>query len=122
MSELAPEVEDEIIATLSNHLDGTLPAARTPEVTAKLATDPDWRRIHAELLETREALSGLQKARAPATFVQDVTDVIHKRSAGRFFGRRTLGDRVPFGLLLIIAVLVLGAIGVLLYSSATGSL
>ncbi len=122
MSDLAPDVEDEIIATLSDYLDGALPAGRTAEVEAKLASDPDWKRVHGELVETRDALSGLQKARAPETFAQDVTDVIHKRSAGRFFGRRTLGDRVPFGVLLVFAVIALGIIGFALYSSSTGSL
>jgi hypothetical protein len=72
--------------------------------------------------EVRKALSGLQKARAPATFVEDVTATIHKRSAGRFFARRTFGDRVPFGALAILAVLGLVVIGYLMWSSQTGSL
>jgi uncharacterized protein HemX len=72
--------------------------------------------------EVRKALSGLQKARAPETFVQDVTATIHKRSAGRFFARRTFGDRVPFGALAIAAVLGLAVIGYLMWSSQTGSL
>ena len=40
------------------------------------------------MVETRKALSGLQKARAPGTFAKDVTDTINKRSGGRFFARR----------------------------------
>ena len=75
-----------------------------------------------EAEEVRKALSGLQKARAPDTFSQDVTATIHKRSAGRFFGRRTFGDRVPFGTLAIAAVLGLAVIGYLMWSSQTGSL
>jgi hypothetical protein len=56
------------------------------------------------------------------TFVEEVTGTIHKRSAGRFFGRRTLGDRVPFGILIIVAVLVLAGIGIAMHYSSTGSL
>jgi hypothetical protein len=71
--------------------------------------------------EVRKALSGLQKARAPDTFAQDVTSTIHKRSAGRFFARRTFGDRVPFGALAIAAVLGLCVIGYLMWASQTRS-
>lgn len=115
-------ISDEIIAAVSDYLDGALPAERSADVEQKLASDPLWQRAHAELVETRDALSGLQKARAPANFAHEVTSTIHKRSAGRFFGRRTLGDRVPFGVLLIIALVVLVPIAYLLWSSSTGSL
>jgi anti-sigma factor RsiW len=114
--------EDEILGTLSDYLDGLLPEAERAQVAAKIAADPAWRQTHDELTETRNALSGLQKARAPSTFAQDVTETIHKRSAGRFFARRTLGDRVPFGVLLVVALLALGVIGAILWSSETGSL
>jgi hypothetical protein len=72
--------------------------------------------------EVRKALSGLQKARAPDAFAQAVTSTIHKRSAGRFFARRTFGDRVPFGALAIAAVLGVCVIGYLMWASQTGSL
>ena len=118
----AVEADDEIIGTLSDYLDGALPAERRAEVEKKLETDDVWKRAHDELRETRNALSGLRKARAPATFVQDVTATIHKRSAGAFFGHRTFGDRVPFGALLIVAVIGLCVIAYVLWSSSTGSL
>ena len=82
-------IPDEIIAVISDYLDGTLPAERRAEVAGKVASDPDWKRAHEELASTRDALSGLQKARAPQTFDQEVTGAIRRRSAGRFFGRRT---------------------------------
>jgi anti-sigma factor RsiW len=113
---------DEIIAVVSDYLDGALPQDRRAEVAQKVASDPDWKRAHDELASTRDALSGLQKARAPERFDQDVTGTIHRRSAGRFFGRRTLGDRVPFGVLLVIALLVLLPIAYVLWSSSTGTL
>jgi anti-sigma factor RsiW len=121
----APEGEpiaDDIIAAVSDYLDGALPADRRAEVAGKVASDPDWKRAHEELLATREALSGLQKARAPVSFDQEVTGTINRRSAGRFFGRRTLGDRVPFGVLLVIALVLLLAIAYVMRSSMTGSL
>lgn len=122
MSEPNGTNDDEIIATLSDYLDGALSSAQRSEVEAKLATDATWKRIHGELRETRDALSGLQRARAPASFTEDVTGTIHKRSAGRFFARRTLGDRVPFGVLFAIAIVLFAVIGYLMWSSSTGSL
>jgi anti-sigma factor RsiW len=117
-----PVIDDEIIATLSDYLDGVLTGDRKTDVEAKIAGDPEWQRAHAELRETRDALSGLQKARAPETFAQDVTSTIHKRSAGRFFARRTFGDRIPLGVLLIIGLITLAIIAFYLWSSPTGSL
>jgi hypothetical protein len=111
-----------IIATVSDYLDGVLKGVERDDVAAKIENDADWKRVHEELVETRKFMSGMQKARAPATFATDVTSTIHKRSAGRFFGRRTLGDKMPFGVLVIIAVLGIAVIGYLMWASETGSL
>jgi hypothetical protein len=62
------------------------------------------------------------KPPAPETFTKGVEETIHRRSAGRFFGRKTLGDRVPFGVLLIIAMVVLVSAALVLWASTTGSL
>src|SRR5262245_52142587 len=118
----AEPIPDEIIAAISDYLDGELPLERRAEVAGKIANDPDWKRAHEELQSTRDALSGLQKTRAPGTFDKEVTGAIHRRSAGRFFGRRTLGDRVPFGVLLVIALVILIPIAYVMWSSSTGSL
>ena len=121
MSEdLSPE--DLIVVEVSDFLDGTLKGPERDVVEKKIADDVEYKRVHDEMIETRNALSGMQKARAPSTFAQDVTSTIHKRSAGRFFARRTFGDRVPFSALLVIAVLGLCAIAYLLWASETGSL
>ena len=116
------DLDDAIIAAVSDYLDGTLAGAARAEVADKIAQDPAWQRAHAELSETRGALSGLTKAHAPARFTEQVAETIHRRSAGRLFARRTLGDRVPFGALLLVALTSLTVIGYVLWSSATGSL
>ena len=122
MTQTETEVDDAIIVALSDYLDGTLPAEQKQDVEAKIANDPVWKAAHDDMVGTRNAISGLQKVRAPESFAQDVTNTIHKRSAGRLFGRKTLGDRVPFGVLLAIALVGLGIIAYVLWSSPTGSL
>jgi hypothetical protein len=120
---MTTDEEDDAIARLSDYLEGATEGRA--EVEAKLASDADWKRLHAEMLDSREAakqLSGLRKAHAPVTFAEDVTGTIEKRSQGRFFGRKTFGDRVPFGALLVVALIGLGVIGYVLWSSSTGSL
>ncbi len=123
---MTQEEEDVVIATLSDYLDGTLPAARKTEVEAKLGSDEAYKRILGELKDMRkpDEISTVLKARvAPAEdFTDKVEHEIHTRSAGRFFGRKTFGDRVPFSALLVIAVLGLAVIGYVLWSSQTGSL
>ena len=57
-------VDDEIIAAVSDYLDDVLPKDRRAEVEKKLKDDPDWKRVHAELRETREAMSGLMRSPA----------------------------------------------------------
>jgi anti-sigma factor RsiW len=116
------EIDDAILAQVSDYLDGALTGAARAEVAARIAADPIWQRAHAELLETRSYLSGMRKAHAPSSFTESVAETIHQRSAGRFFARRTLGDRVPFGALLAVALVGLLAIGYVLWSSSTGSL
>jgi len=123
---MTQEEEDQAIATLSDYLDGKLAADKKAEIEAKLETDADYKRILGELKEMRkpDEISAVLKARTapPETFSADVEQKINKRSAGRFFGRKTLGDRVPFTAILVVAVIGLVVIAFMLWSSQTGSL
>ena len=120
------QVDDEMIGKLTDYLDGRLSEAERAEVDKKIADDPAWKQTHDEMREvmreTKDAISGLQKQHALSTFTQGVTQTIHKRSAGRFFARRTLGDRVPFGVLLVVALILMVAVAGVLWQSSTGSL
>jgi anti-sigma factor RsiW len=116
------EVDDEIVAKVSDYVDGLLSGAERDEVAKKIETDPAWKQTHDDMIENKKFMSGLQKARAPETFTKDVTETIAKRSMGRFFGRKTFGDRVPFTALLVVAIIALAAVGFLMWSSQTGSL
>ncbi|MCE9573450.1 MAG: zf-HC2 domain-containing protein [Deltaproteobacteria bacterium] len=118
------EPHEAIEARLSDYHEGGLPASERAEIEAHLAGCAACRAAYDELVETMAALSGMAKSRAaaPAEMPERVAETIHRRSAGRFFGRKTLGDRVPFGVLLIIAIVLLGVVAVMLRSSTTGSI
>jgi hypothetical protein len=126
MSDEIDDVPDEVIIGVTDYLDGNLTGAAKAEVEAKIKSgnpeDRAWKLTHDEMVEAKKAISGIRKAKAPETFVEDVTSTIHKRSAGRFFARKTFGDRVPFGVLLVIAAIALGLVAYLMRSSPTGSL
>jgi anti-sigma factor RsiW len=113
-----PEIE----ADLSELIENTLPAERQREVEDHLAACEPCRVAHEELRDAMSALSGLHKMGAPQHFERVVEETIRRRSRGRFFGRKTFGDRVPLELIAAI-VMVLGlAMFFLLWSSQTGSL
>jgi hypothetical protein len=67
-------------------------------------------------------LADLHRMAAPQDFADRVAATIHRRSQGRFFGRRAFGDRVPFGVLAGAALLLGLAIYVAMRWSSTGSL
>ena len=118
------DVDEETIIKLTDYVDGKLSAAERADVEKKIASDPTWKRTHDEMVEAKKMISGMRKAKPPEPekFIEDVTGTIHKRSGGAFFGRRTLGDRVPFGVLLVVALVALAVIFFLMRSSSTGSL
>jgi anti-sigma factor RsiW len=116
------DIDDEIVAKVSDYLDGLLKGAEREDVAKKIENEAAWKQTHDDMVENRKFMSGMQKARAPETFTNEVPDTIHTRSAGRFFARKTLGDRVPFNAILIIAIIALAAVGYLMWSSQTGSL
>jgi anti-sigma factor RsiW len=113
-----PEIE----AELSDLIEKTLPAERQREIEAHLAGCEACRRAHDELRDTMTALSGLHRMGAPQHFEREVEETIRRRSRGRFFGRKTFGDRVPLELLAVLVLVVGIAIAFLLWSSQTGSL
>ena len=124
MSEEA-DVDDEIVVKVSDYVEGGLQGAERDEVAKKIETDPAWKKVHDEMVEARKFISGSMrqaKQKAPETFTSEITNTIAKRSGGRFFGRKTLGDRVPFNVLLVVAIIALASVGYLMWASQTGSL
>jgi anti-sigma factor RsiW len=113
-----PEIE----ASFDDLADGALPEAEAAKVRAHLAGCPACAAAHAAHQRTLAALAGLAKPGAPPRLSAEVAATIHRRSGGRFFGRRAFGDRVPFEVLAIVALVVAVIIFFLARASATGSL
>ncbi len=98
----------------SDYYEGSLAAARRAELEGHLASCARCREEYDRFRETVAQVALLGRAEAPSRFDDRVADTIHRRSAGRFFGRRAFGDRVPFELLAGLALAALLAIYLLL--------
>lgn len=123
MPELPQWTDEELEAKLFDYHEGRL----TPEARLELEQVMAARGEPLEAPADAVFDSGLialrqRKAEAPTDFTTGVAKTIHERSAGRFFGKRTLGDRVPFSVLIVIALALLVAIAIGLWRSDTGSL
>jgi anti-sigma factor RsiW len=95
----------------SDYYDKALPPKRAEEVKEHLASCGRCKDEYEKFLDTMRSISGLHRMSAPQDFEKQVADTIHRRSAGRFFGRRAFGDRVPFELLALLGL----AVGVALF-------
>lgn len=96
-------------ADFSDHYENSLSAERTRAVEAHLATCERCRGEYDRFRNALGALSGLLRVPAPPHFEDQVAETIHRRSAGRFFGRRAFGDRVPFELVAVVALIGMAA-------------
>src|SRR5262245_17112859 len=101
-------------ADFTDYRDKTLAAARVRELEAHVAGCPVCRTELTKFDEAISALSGLHKMAAPQKFEEQVAGTIYRRSAGRFFGRKAFGDRVPFELIAIVGLLVALGVAVVL--------
>lgn len=108
-------------ADFSDYYEGTLPAPRRAELDAHFASCPRCRNDYKSFCEAVGALSGLHHEDAPQHFEKRVTETIHRRSAGRFFGRRAFGDRVPFELIGLVGLVLMILVLLMVRWSDTGS-
>lgn len=111
---------DENAELFSDYYEGSLDATKKAEVDARMAADSSFAASYREFVKTMDMLSGMHKMSAPLDFDKRVEDTIHRRSGGRFFGRRAFGQRIPYELLAIIVMLLAGAMYWMSRSSPTG--
>ena len=113
---------ERVEARLSEYFEGALGEAEDEEVAAHLEACAVCKAAYQELEQTVGALAGLHRMAAPQAFERSVAETIHRRSAGRFFGRRAFGDRIPFELLALAALILGLAVFAMLRTSETGTL
>jgi anti-sigma factor RsiW len=107
---MADESHEAYEADFSDYYDKSLPAERARAVEAHLAGCAQCKKEYERFRGTVGALSGLNRVPAPPDFDDHVAETIHRRSAGKFFGRRAFGDRVPFELLAILALVAVATL------------
>ncbi len=82
-------------------------AARGPAARPAEADSDDPVDDRAEEQASRALLSGLSSVSPPRDLAQSVPALIHRRSQGRFFGRKRLADRLPLEWISLIMLLLL---------------
>jgi anti-sigma factor RsiW len=97
-------------ADFSDFYDRTVTEARAQEIEAHLASCARCKAEYERFRGAVGAVSGLGRIAAPRDFDDQVADTIRRRSAGKFFGRRAFGDRVPFEILAVLALVLVAAV------------
>lgn len=112
---------DTTVELFSEYYEGSLTAEKAAEVEDLIENDEKVKKAYADFEKTMEMLSGMHKMSAPMDFDKKVEDTIHRRSGGRFFGKRAFGQRISYEVLAVIVMIVAGAVYWMGRSSATGS-
>lgn len=84
----------------------TPPASAQPSAAAEPPSD-DPVDERDEEQASRALLSGLSNVSPPRDLAQSVPALIHRRSQGRFFGRKSLAERLPLEWISLVMLLVL---------------
>jgi len=111
---------DANVELFSEYYEESLPAEKQAEIKKLIADDERYAKAYADFEKTMELLSGMHKMSAPMDFDKKVEDTIHRRSDGRFFGRKAFGDRIPYEILAVIVMLLAGFIYWMGRTSGTG--
>jgi hypothetical protein len=99
---------DARVELFSEYYEESLPAEKQAELKKLIAEDDRYTKAYADFEKTMELLSGMHKMSAPMDFDKKVEETIHRRSDGRFFGRKAFGDRIPYEILAVIVMLLAG--------------
>ena len=111
---------DANVELFSEFYEGGLSAEKRTELEKLIAEDERYTKAYADFEKTMEMLSGMHKMSAPMDFDKKVEDTIHRRSGGRFFGRKAFGDRIPFELLAVVVLILAGFVYWMGRTSGTG--
>lgn len=102
--------DDANVELFSEYYEGSLASEVSAKFAKRLKEDSAYAKVYADFEKTMEVLSGMHRMSAPHDFDKKVEDTIHKRSGGRFFGRKAFGERIPYEILAVIALVLAGAI------------
>jgi hypothetical protein len=111
---------DANVELFSEYYEGSLPSDKQAEIEKLIAEDERYTRAYADFEKTMEMLSGMHKMSAPMDFDKKVEDTIHRRSDGRFFGRRAFGDRIPYEILAVLVMILAAFVYWMGRTSGTG--
>jgi anti-sigma factor RsiW len=118
---------DEAQELFSDRYDGTLAPDRAAALKAHLDGCESCRAEQVRFEDTMKALKTSSVTRAPRPpdqkeFTERVERTIEQRSAGRFFGKRSIFGRLPIAVISLIMLVLVLLLLILSRRSTTGSL
>jgi len=93
-----PENEEQELEEFSEYFEGLLSEEKRQALEERWKTDTQLTTRYQAFVQTMEALRAMQTP-APIDVQAKVKESIHKRSGGRFFGKRAFGERIPYELI-----------------------
>ncbi len=105
---------EQVQQLFSEYFEGDLAAAQRAEVESHLRGCAACQAEYEAFQRAMAPLNKLHKIPAPPDLTSAVPDLIARRSRGRFFGRKPLGERLPLEWLSLVMLLLLGGLYLLL--------
>jgi anti-sigma factor RsiW len=111
---------EQLEAEFSDYHDGSMSPERRAAFERRLASEPGLKLEYEKFEEALRALSGLHRM-AAGKLADEVASTINRRSGGRFFGRRSFGDRLPWEAIAVLGLVISAVVYVLIKVSDTGA-
>jgi hypothetical protein len=118
---LGHEISD-IEQTFDEYIDDMMSDDVRTQFEKQLKEDPSLRQKFEVFQKSRHALFELGHKNDANRLKDRVAQTIHAKSGGRFFGKKTLGDKIPVGWIIAVILVVLVLIALTSTHSEFGGL
>ena len=112
----------DIEQTFDEYIDQTMTEDERSRFEKRLEEDSSLKQKFVLFQKSRNALFELGLSNDSNQLKDKVANSIHKKSGGRFFGKKTLGDKVPVGWIVALILFVLVVFALTFSQSEFGGL
>ena len=112
----------DIEQTFDEYIDGVLPFDERKAFEKRLEEEPSLKQAFDLFKKSRNALFELGLSNSSNQIKEKVVQSIHKKSGGRFFGKKTFGEKIPIGWIVVLILFVLVLLALTFNKSEFGGL